>query len=290
MANEQRDSGSRTSSGVWDLTTFYLGISSRFCCLKKDEKAWKQAELSLKKWEAAYPRSSTAQLVHAKFLISRGWRIRGEGYSNTVRDEDWKPFLEYMEKARVYLEKHKKTASADPHWYELMEMIARVQSWPEHRFQALISEASTRYPLFYQLYFAAIDYYVPKWGGSAEAVEAFARQAMEKTKAQEGFGMYARIYWYAAQTQYYDELFSDTLVDWPTMKLGIDDVLEKYPDQWNINNFTKFACMAQDKEKTASLADRITGPAILEVWGQPGYLAQCKRWANGDPNTTWPSR
>ena len=92
--------------------------------------------------------------------------------------------------------------------------------------------------------------------------------------------MYARIYWYASQTQYGTRLFTDSLVDWPKMKRGIDDTLSKYPDNWNINNFAKFSCMSGDKVKTAELIKRLDTPPIQYVWGSMNYFLSCKTWAN----------
>jgi hypothetical protein len=280
MADTYRTSKSRTSSGIWHLTIFYSGIYSAFNIRNKDPAFWSQAEQLMKRWLAAYPSSTTAPLAYARMLRNHGWSIRGGGYANTVESQNWKPFREYNERARAYLEKYKEIASRDPYWYALMAEIATVQEWHEAEFERLIAEGLQREPLFYQLYFAAIDYYAPKWGGTAEAVEKFARQAVTKTKASEGFGMYARTYWYASETQYDDRLFSDSLVDWLTMKKGIDDILKKYPDSWNINNFAKFACLSRDKAKTASLIAQIDAAPIMAVWKNATFFKQCKLWAS----------
>jgi hypothetical protein len=278
LAARYRMSQSRTSNGIWQLTLFYSGVASAFDSDRKEQDFWLKAERSAKKWVADYPNSATAHLSYAKMLLSHGWSFRGSGYANTVEPQNWKPFEGYVQQARVYLEKNKRVASNDPHWYELMAVVACAQGWPESDFSKLISEGLQREPLFYQTYFAAIDYYAPKWGGSAVAIEQFAREGLEQTRSTEGFAMYARIYWYASQTQFYDRLFSESLVDWTTMKKGIDDVLNKYPDSWNINNFAKFACLSKDKAKTAELMGRITDAPLGAVWGS-SFFQQCKVWA-----------
>ena len=279
LSARYRASKSRTSSGIWHLTLFYIGVGLAFDAKHEEQELWLKAERSAKKWVADYPDSATAHLAYATMLINHGWSFRGQGYANTVEPQNWKPFHDYLQQARVYLEKHKNVASSDPHWYELMAVIARAQGWPESEFSKVISEGLKREPLFYQIYFAAIDYYAPKWGGNAAAIEKFARKALKKTRAAEGFGMYARIYWYASQTQYDSRLFSQSLVDWPTMKKGIDDVLKKYPDSWNINNFAKFACLSKDKEKTAELIARIGKYPSPAVWRSGSLYQRCRDWA-----------
>ena len=68
------------------------------------------------------------------------------------------------------------------------------------------------------------------------------------------------------------------------MKTGINDVLKLYPDQWNINNFAFFACMAQDRPMTKALIDKIQTP-IKAAWQYedsvyPDYFAHCTDWAH----------
>ena len=280
LSARYRSAKSRTSSGIWHLTLFYSGVSSAFHTDRKEQEFWLKADRSAKRWIVNYPDSPTGHLAYARMLLNHGWNFRGSGYANTVEPQNWKPFHDYVQQARAYLEKNKDVASSDPYWYELMAVIAYAQGWPESEFSRLISEGLQREPAFYQTYFAAIDYYAPKWGGSIEAIEQFAREGLERTRSSEGFAMYARIYWYASQTEFGDRLFSESLVDWTTMKKGIDDVLTRYPDSWNINNFAKFACLSKDKIKTAELMARLNDGPLMSVWGTPLSFQQCKVWAS----------
>ena len=280
LSNTYLNSKTRTSSGLWKLTLFYAAIASYLDTQHKDDEFWLPKERLTRSWVEHYPKSATAHLAYARMLLNRGWSYRGGGYANTVEKQNWKPFQEYTEKARIYLEKYKAVCSKDPYWYELMAIIAYRQDWSQNEFSKLIKEGIENHPSYYQIYFAAIDYYSPKWGGDASLIEAFATDSLKKTQSSEGFEMYARIYWYASQTQYGTRLFTDSLVDWPKMKRGIDDTLSKYPDNWNINNFAKFSCMSGDKVKTAELIKRLDTPPIQYVWGSMNYFLSCKTWAN----------
>ena len=279
LATTYRDSQARTSSGLWKLTLFYSGIKSYLDMRRQDEWLWNAKEKNIRKWVSTYPSSATAHVAMAKYFIARGWGYRGGGFAHTVEEPNWKPFHDNVQKARDYLEKNKAVASSDPHWYELMGIIAYAQSWPETDFTNLMDEGLARHPRFYQLYFTAIDYYAPKWGGSAKSIELFARQAISRTQPVEGFGMYARVYWYASQSQYDERLFTDSLVNWDDMKIGIDNVVKSYPDAWNINNFAKFACLSKDKVKAAELIRRIDGPLMQDVWGAQDKFQRCKEWS-----------
>lgn len=280
LAAEYRATESRSSSGLWMLTHFYFGIRT-VTNHGKDEKYWAEVESKALRWVASNPQSPASINVYASFLIEHGWKYRGSGLAHQVRKEDWKPFYEKLSQAREYLLLNKRIASADPRWYENMLIIARAEGWKRNKFDELVTEAVSKHPYFYQIYFAALDYLVPKWHGSREEIEKFANFAVEHTKAGEGMGMYARVYWYASQTYYNADLIESD-IDWDKMKRGIDDVLARYPDQWNINNFAFFACLGGDKQKTAELINRISTYPIHLAWGNHvyRYYDRCKAWTS----------
>ena len=286
MAQQFRATEARTSSGLWKLTLFYSAINDVADAEDEEDQYWESIEAKASRWINAYPGSPTPHIAYAMILIGHAWMFRGDGWSDDVKPENWKPFQEYLARAARHLWEHKDVADVDPRWYETMLVIARAENWDRERFDKLVNEATERHPYFYQIYFAAIDYLMPKWHGSKEQVEAFANFATAKTAAREGAGMYARVYWYAAQAQYRSRLFTESAVVWGRMKQGIDDVLARYPDQWNINNFAHFACLAWDGRETRELIERVQGAPIPQAWDSTSQFEQCKTWARWDAPAT----
>jgi hypothetical protein len=174
---------------------------------------------------------------------------------------------------------HEEIGISDPRWNNMIVEIANLQEISPTEYAALVIVALDRHPDYYPTYFEIMTHYEPKWGGSAAAIEKFARESVARSRANEGEGMYARIYWYAAQSLYDNDLFRSSSVDWLEMKKGIDDVLKAFPDQWNINNFAKFACIAKDKEKTRELIGQMSSDTILDAWGDYAIFENCKTWA-----------
>lgn len=279
LAEAYRSTQARTSSGLWKLGFFYSGLGQMFPRHRQPPEIWALLGQSTRHWIERHPQSPTARLVYATLLINQAWGIRGTGYANTVEQQQWKPFFAKVEEARAYLESVKTIASVDPYWYTAMLEIATMQEWPDARYSAMLAEALNRHPLYYDTYFQAANRKLPKWGGSAEEVEAFAREAIRHTHATEGAGLYARIYWSASGSEFRDDLFKLSHVDWAEMKRGIDDVLAKYPDDWNLNHFAKFACLAGDYPMAAQLIDRIKGDPLPLVWGPFLYMERCRIWA-----------
>jgi hypothetical protein len=282
VSRAYRTDKSRTSSGLWKLTLFYVGISTAMqkeLNGKEQEAGFRELEAKTAQWAKAYPTSPAAHITHSMLLISHAWAYRGGGYASTVKPESWAPFRRYIAMARDNLEKHKAVASIDPRWYEAMLTIARAESWGREQFDSLLNEALNREPLFYQTYFLALEYLLPKWHGDRRDIEAFAQNAAKRTFKSEGRGLYARIYWFASQTQYENDLFSDSLAQWSRMKKGFDDVVAKYPDAWNLNNYAKFACLAHDKPTARALLKRIESDVVAAAWPAVAQLEYCKEWS-----------
>jgi hypothetical protein len=281
MSLAYRTEKSRTSSGLWKLTLFYLGIDQAIWAASKEgTQALEKLETVTNKWAVQYPDSPAAHIAYSMALITHGWTFRGGGYASSVRPESWAPFRRYIAMARKNLETHKAVASRDPSWYETMLTIARAEAWDADQFDSLLNEALKREPLFYQTYFSALRYLLPQWHGDVRAIETFAQDAARRTSEVEGRGMYARIYWYASQAEFRNNLFDGTLVFWPRMKAGFEDVIAKYPDDWNLSNYAKFACLAKDKPKTKELLARLGSSVVLEAWEPATLLQKCIAWSS----------
>lgn len=283
VADRYRMTKARSDSGLWLLTLFDAGISEAIDRERGDpstpDAGFPELEKKTASWVRARPESPSAHLAHARVHLAHAWAYRGSGYSHTVDANNWAPFNKYLSKARRYLELHKKIASVDPRWYETMLLIATAQNWERPKFERLLAEALEREPLFYQTYFNALDYLLPKWHGDVTEVEAFAQSAVKRTLATEGRGMYARIYWFASQSQFDNRLFEDSKVDWPRMREGFDDVVARYPDAWNMTNFAKFACLAGDQPKAREMLKRVGEHAARQAWSTSRDQNECIRFA-----------
>lgn len=283
MHREYLGKKSRTPSGLWRLTLFYSGIEGVLDDARRSpfrEQQFATHERRLQRWLKRYPTSPAPLIVHALLLGERGWAYRGSGYAHAVSPEAWEPFYRHIGMSRRYLEEHKAVAAEDPRWYQAMLQTARAEGWEREAYDKLLDEALKREPLYYQTYFEALENLLPKWHGDAGEIERFARDAVKRTSAREGRGMYARIYWFASQTEFGNDLFKKSLAAWPQMKAGFEDVLARYPDPWNLNNYAKFACLAADKATAKSLLERIGTAVVREAWEPPSLRQQCAAWAS----------
>lgn len=63
------------------------------------------------------------------------------------------------------------------------------------------------------------------------------------------------------------------------MKAGFDDILARYPDAWNYNNYGKFACLAKDKKSTGEFFTKMGDRPISQAWGTKALFDGCREWA-----------
>ena len=52
-----------------------------------------------------------------------------------------------------------------------------------------------------------------------------------------------------------------------------------YQDEWNLQHFAVFACLAEDRPMTARLFAQIKQQPIAKVWPDPNYFKHCKDWS-----------
>jgi hypothetical protein len=261
LAEESRQKNSVISDGQPRLATIYAGIGGCGCKSTLPQAEWEEMHTLLSAWKKRYPNSVTAEIGLAKYFISRGWAYRGGGYANKVDPAAWGPFYENVAEARKILEEASPAVKNDAGWYEAMLQIALVQSWPSAPVNALYKEGTTKYPTYIPLYFNASTFFAPQWGGSAIEFRRFVERAVLATKSQLGETLYARMNWNLSTSS----MFANGQADWFRMKAGFERIILDYPDPWNLNNFGRFACLAEDMPTVLAVAKRL-GSEPVDGW------------------------
>lgn len=280
MGKRYRRTGARTSSGLWKSGMLYNGISGFAKELIEDDARFQILLRHHDQWIEAFPQSPMPYIARVRSIIARAFAVRGGGYASTVDPAAWPIFHQLVEQARQELERSKIIATEDPQWYGEMLNIGKLQNWPRDAFGALADEAVTRYPSYYPIYFEMTTYFLPKWHGDIQQLDLFAKAAMKRVPPEDASAIYARIYWMASQSQFDLGVFSSSAVDWRQMMSGMEAVLSRYPDQWNINNFAMFACAAGDGKTTAAMMSRIEGPPIMDAWRSRNTYEACLHLAH----------
>ena len=212
-------------------------------------------------------------------LDAVAWRFRGGGFAKDVHSEDWKKFYELVRQTIEFLELYRTVGSVDPQWYNLLSTSYWTIGDSENA-TTIMLEGIEKFPSYYGIYFTTGRFLTPIWYGDAELLEGFANFAVEHTQEIEGTGLYARIYWSSTSNQYAQgNLFTDSLVDWDKMKTSMFDVLERYPGDWNAQNFAYFSCLKGDVDMVRKMLDQVEADPIDAVWRWGISFRECQTLA-----------
>lgn len=170
-ADEARESKELTVAGVWKLARIYDGLERPQA--DASDAAWERHIKLLQQWMEEHPDSDTAPVALAAAYFNFGWKARGNGYSNTVSDDDRKLFIERVGFARNFLTTITAKTSC-PMWYSLMLQIALSEGWDRESYEELFKHAVQFEPTWYEYYRQKAIYLLPKWHGEPGELDAYA--------------------------------------------------------------------------------------------------------------------
>lgn len=294
IATAYRGDDARSASGLANLALFYLRMHDTvrqdlyldddvLASLPSPAGKWDILEQMFDAWALQYPGSTTPEIgrligryERAKALGSHGWHNANPGMTDRSAPELLRDLREALDLQKSWL-------SPDPHWYWLRIQTGILLDEDPATLLAVITDALQTHPNYYQNAFIAFEYLVPAHDTGFRHVEAWAAQAVDLTGGIEGDALYARIYWYALQSTGDFEVFTDSGIDWTRFKHGMKQVLDRYPDNWNINNFAFFACLRGDQDETRRLMERMNGLPIRRAWRMQENFHMCREFAHLDP-------
>lgn len=270
MHSEFMASGLRATDGTYMVEAIQATFGESF--LVMDEKL---AQGVMRSWEKKAPQSELRPIALAVMHQAQAWKARGGGYG--APEETMRIFRERLRLAAVVLKENEAAGEKSPIWWWAALVVAGSSGVEAAQFDRAFEDAVTRFPSYKPLYYTRMNYLLPQWGGSFEAVDRFVADSVARTAATEGESMYAWLYLdIAAKTR---ERFEQTGVSWTRMKKGFEDLVERYPDLRNRNAFATFACRARDRETTAKLLRELGDKAALGA-ASPGITTEgCRRFA-----------
>jgi len=280
-ALEQSMEGIRAGSplfanGSWKLFQYYDSLE---CADYEKEGMWQLHDRIHKDWIAAFPKSITAHVAYADFLVSYAWRARGSGWANKVTEEGWRLMGERLAAAHQVLGSAKALTPQCPMWWRVEMRIALGQQWTQADYGKLYAEAKQVAPQFFYYDQALSGYLLPRWYGKEGDWEKAAGAEMQRP---EGLGAegYARVIIY--QLGYYDNVFRETKASWPDARAGMETLRKKYPQSLEIvAQYCKMACFAGDRQLAQSLFQALNGSMDERVWDNRKQFNEFRAWAMG---------
>lgn len=275
MIDDYQRSDARTDSGIEKVAEVYraLGNNQELFGTVNYESLGK-ANLLAERWVKERPNSRAARLMVVSTMISRAGYIRGDGYISTVTSEQYEGFVKEMNKAESYLLTYKATVGLDPEWYKLMLSI-NIWFVDQNSFKILADEALKKFPHYYPIQWVIVAKALPRWHGSVDWIIYWLNRFEESDSPE----AYARAYWVVD-----DWMYPNTFVaDWRRLKVGFEQMVDRYPSNWNLNKYAYFACISDDREKLTELFERIGTKIDPDAWMNKSAVAFCRERARTPP-------
>jgi hypothetical protein len=269
--------------GYSQLDLFHEGLANVFKnSVENTEEYLKEMDKLTLQWATENPKSALAHVLHARALVEHGWSYRGGGYVKDVPPDAWKDFHAYLRRAVDYLNVHSEVALTDTYAHLVLLQAGRGLDFSNEQMIAIANDGLKRNPDNLSLYFDTMGSMLPKWGGDARILDNYIKYATEQTRAKYGLGMYAWLYWSAAENQFGHALFETSFANWDKMKQGFEDMAVRYPNSpRRVNRYAHMACIAKDRDTLLRLLKDLEGKIEVKQWGAnpERSLESCRRWA-----------
>ena len=244
-----------------------------------DDKVWSRYIGLLEDWQAAYPDSPTPRIALANLYRDYAWQARGSGYADTVTADGWKLFDERLKKAQALLDEARALKTQDAEACYSQVIVAKGLGLPREKMEDAFNRGVEIDPDFTPLYSAKAEYLLPRWHGADGDWQAFATEAADKRKGDDGDILYMFIVRSVAYTEG-DDLFTDARLSYERMKRGFLASRSRYPgNRFELNSFCYFASIAKDRPTAAKMFTLIGERYDRDVWGNREEFNRWRDWA-----------
>ncbi|MFI1200632.1 hypothetical protein ACH4VR_14465 [Streptomyces sp. NPDC020883] len=206
----------------WERRSCLVGIIAEHAA--KDDAG-------LRAWQTARPDDPDAAVVHAYAKVTMAWEIRGAGWAKDTSAEQFGGFHRVLREAREDFARAQSLArSDDPTPYLLQIPLYKGLSAPHEAMLALWAEVTARAPYHHDAHCRALQYWLPKWHGSAEIARDFAMQAAVTAPPGSLLTMLPLLNWF----EQHEDKAPDEAYGWPEVTGLVDaalaDVAAARPD------------------------------------------------------------
>ena len=264
-AKRLRETKERLPGGYWKLRVLYRTVET-FVSAESSDQSWQEHIARVENWVKQRPTSIMPRIVLAEVWRTYAWKIRGAGFSNTVKNENWKPFHERLDKANEALAAAANLGEQCPEWYLAALLAARAQSVERATFEQIYEQGVALEPAYYYLYQAKAGYLLPRWYGQPGEWEHYAETAANKVGGEQGDIILFTIY--SDMMNYHDlQFMNEHQAIAPRLILGfraIDKLYGASPQR--LNEACLISFFAGDSKTPAELMARIGDNYDVSVW------------------------
>jgi len=227
----------------------------------------------IRKWEKQNHKSIFARFGKIRFEYSMAWNSRGRSYAANVSEESWKAFHAGLLKTEENLLAAPEELRKTPIWQHLLLAVSQDAVGARSKPNIVFEEGIKRWPGYYGFYENMLRRLVPRWGGSWQIVDESISSWSSHRAATEGRSLYARLY---ASVLMEGAKPGQTLIRWPTLKASLNDLTQRYPDNYNWNLAASYACLFHESKSFKEYASKFSSQRVMEsAWFKGTTLEGC---------------
>jgi hypothetical protein len=239
---------------------------------------------NVKDYEKAFPKSELALTLDAAFQREMAWKIRGGDTVDKVNPQNYILYNAFIQSSINTLDSSKELFHI-PFWYDMrISMESTQQNRNFNVAQELFEQSVTLYPDYMPSYTGLANGLKPQWGGSWDLVDGIGKLAYKiNDKLNHNKEFYAKYY---ANTSCCSK-FNGLNYDEKLFDSSADELIKKYPTNYNYNKLAKAACALSDTKKLVQYMTKMN-PVDWRVWDNENFYSSCleeaKDYASGHPN------
>lgn len=271
LVDNWSQTGERDTDGNWRLASFTEAVRADMARMDL-----KEGIKRIRKWKRLNPQSTGASVAEANYWIDCALREQNVDDGLKFDKSAKKLFHQHIIAAEKALNSSKAYGVNNPIWYDASLRLALVSRKKGRIVEKLFEEAVSRHPRYLPLYLQMIDYQTFGSKNYFVAINELANKAISSTSDTDGISSFARIYSHITYAHPFQlDLFKDGVIAWPKMKVGLQDLIDRYPSLGNLNMFAMFACRAGDRGAYQNIRPRIIHSILADLWPSNTSLDLC---------------
>jgi tetratricopeptide (TPR) repeat protein len=185
----------------------------------------------LNEWCSQQPESHIPWLLRGIFYTGYAWQIRGGGWAKEVPKDAWAKFEAMLERAQADLEKSYRLNTKDPNSSCQLLIVAKGLGLSRDEMEKYFQNAIAASPFHYGSHYQKLNYLMPKWHGTQQELDNFAKECMELSNEHPYMGLVTigaleESHYRSPQNVNY--LGRDDV--WPTVEKLYENYFTRYPE------------------------------------------------------------
>ncbi len=284
LASRYLEQGSRTPGGQWKIHWFYEGMTAGVH--SKNVAAHQERIELVEQWMAARPQSMTARIAWMSAMVDLGWAHRGKEYSNTLTSADRRKFSAALRRANSMGAELRAGQIRDPSFYRILINVYLGLGADKAEILALLDESASVEASYMPPFFATLNAFLPRWGGSAGLINYLINEHPPTRELAANAPEYYYLLAVRLKRAIDLEDYSRFGLDWQMIQQSFSAYQQRYEsNEYDVHNMAQLAVLHHDREAASYYFNKTTGEwtgRARKAWRTQSLKDSFYAWVQSD--------